>query len=202
LSGPIPTEFGQLDTLRNANFAFNRLTGAIPWQLGNLTSLEYLGLQANQFTGAIPSELGNLTLIEPGRLYLRWNALYNSDPALVAFLNEKAYFGAGWADLQTVAPLDLTADESTSTTVTLSWDPIAYTDHGGGYEALYATSAGGSYTVFSPPTDDKTVSSMVVTGLSPDTIYFFVVRTFTDPHSNQNTVISENSEEVSFATIP
>ncbi len=61
LSGPIPTEFGQLVKLQYLMLDSNQLSGSIPTELGNLTQLKYLLLCYNQLTGSIPSSLGNLT---------------------------------------------------------------------------------------------------------------------------------------------
>ena len=50
-------------------------------------------------------------------------------------------------------------------------------------------------------TEYKNASEFEVTGLNPETTYYFVVQTQTDPHyDNKNTVLSEYSEEVSATT--
>ena len=61
LSGPIPTELGNLTNLTSLNLADNQLTGLIPAELGNLTDLAQLYLSGNELSGPIPTELGNLT---------------------------------------------------------------------------------------------------------------------------------------------
>ena len=64
----------------------------------------------------------------------------------------------------------------------------------------YSTTSGGPYTLFNI-TANKSVSSMVVTGLSSGTKYYFVVKTRTDSNGyHQNTVESEYSTEVSATT--
>ena len=52
---------------------YNKLTGAIPTELGNLVTLKSLSLSGNQLTGAVPKELGNL--VNLGRLRLYGNQL-------------------------------------------------------------------------------------------------------------------------------
>jgi hypothetical protein len=66
-----------------------------------------------------------------------------------------------------------------------------YTADSGGYEIEYSTNTDGPFTSLGV-TEDKTVDSMTVTDLSPETRYYFRVRTVTYPHSsNQNTVYSD-----------
>lgn len=61
LKGVIPSELGQLTSLRKLNLLSNSFTGNIPLELGNISSLEELELQNNQLSGELPAELGNLT---------------------------------------------------------------------------------------------------------------------------------------------
>ena len=61
LTGPIPSDLGDLTSLGELNLGFNRLTGPIPPELGNLTRLTRLSIYGNDLTGPIPPELGNLT---------------------------------------------------------------------------------------------------------------------------------------------
>ncbi len=60
LTGPIPSEMGNLGNLTELVLWFNNLSGAIPSELGNLRNLTELTLSANNLSGAIPPELVNL----------------------------------------------------------------------------------------------------------------------------------------------
>ncbi len=60
LSGPIPPELGKLTNLRNLDFNRNELSGPIPPELGSLTNLTGLNLYGNDLTDPIPAELGGL----------------------------------------------------------------------------------------------------------------------------------------------
>ena len=60
LTGPIPTELGNLTGLERLDLYANRLTGPIPIELGRLADLESLYLSYNDLTGPIPAELGEL----------------------------------------------------------------------------------------------------------------------------------------------
>ena len=64
LSGPIPSELGNLTNLERLSLWGNQLSGPIPSELGNLANLEFLSLRDNQLSGPIPSELGNLANLE------------------------------------------------------------------------------------------------------------------------------------------
>ncbi|KAL9233122.1 hypothetical protein vseg_008156 [Gypsophila vaccaria] len=61
LSGPLPTELGQLSYLTTLSFAAQpNITGPIPQSFANLKNLQVLDLDSNQITGPIPSFLGRL----------------------------------------------------------------------------------------------------------------------------------------------
>jgi hypothetical protein len=78
----------------------------------------------------------------------------------------------------------------------VNWTPIPYTGDSGGYTIYYSTTPGEPYE-FSKTTEDKTVSQVKVTDLSENTTYYFVVKTHTESHgNNQNAVESKYSEEV------
>jgi len=127
----------------------------------------------------------------------RYNALYSDDPTLTDFLNSKQS-GGDWESTQTVAPTDLTAQTTGTTTIDLSWTSIDYTEDSGGYE-IYTVNES-SYTLIAT-TVDKTVDNYTVSGLDSDTTYTFALRTKTESHTNnQNTVYSEFSGEVSATT--
>lgn len=64
LTGSIPSELGDLASLRELDLYHNRLTGSIPSELGKLANLERLHLLTNKLTGPIPPELGNLTNLQ------------------------------------------------------------------------------------------------------------------------------------------
>jgi len=114
LSGGIPAELGNLTQLTWLGLCGNQLTGNIPPELGNLVQLTWLSLCDSQLTGSIPTEMGNLTQLT--ELFLHGTelsgefptsitnlinlttltfdcGLTSSDPAVIAFLNEKS---PGW----------------------------------------------------------------------------------------------------------
>ncbi len=68
LTGPIPSELGRLSKLRVLALDDNALSGAIPSELGSLVNLEEMSLQANRLTGPIPPELESLTRLSALRL--------------------------------------------------------------------------------------------------------------------------------------
>ena len=78
LTGPIPSELGQLTNLWWLDLGSNALTGPIPSELGQLTNLHLLCSLDNALTGPIPSELGQLTNLQ--ELSLDDNALTGPIP--------------------------------------------------------------------------------------------------------------------------
>jgi len=60
LSGPLPSELGNLTALEQVNLSNNNITGPIPPEIGNMTALIVMELQNNMLSGVLPSELGNL----------------------------------------------------------------------------------------------------------------------------------------------
>ena len=64
LSGLIPSEIGNLDSLEMLWLEENALTGPIPPEIGNLQKLIYLILNHNQLSGSIPDEMGNLSSLQ------------------------------------------------------------------------------------------------------------------------------------------
>jgi hypothetical protein len=222
LSGAIPPQLGNLTNLLQLQLGFNQLSGAIPAELGSLAGLTVLYLNANQLSGLIPPELGNLanlinlflwgnqlagpiptaltnlTTLADNSSDIRYNALYTSDDILRTFFNNKQQ-GGNWEGTQTVAPTNLAAGTPSATSVPLTWTAIPYTAFGG-YEVYYSATSGGPYTLFEV-TAAKTVINSTVTGLSPSTTYYFVLRTVTNSHfNNPNTVYSEYSSEISATT--
>ena len=103
------------------------------------------------------------------------NGLHTGDASVLAFLMSK---DPDWAETQLVPPRRLEAAVASSVSVVLTWPPIDYTQDGGYYEVEFATAADGP---FQPDgqTRNKQSGGYTVHGLSPDTTYYFRLRTFT-----------------------
>jgi len=200
LTGTIPAGFGSIYTLTYIDLNNNALSGSIPVELGNLTALNVLHLASNHLVGELPSTLSNLTNLNSSGLDLRWNGLYTYDSGLRDFLNSKQEL-SNWESTQTIAPTAVTTSEEAETSTKVSWAPIDYTENSGGYNVYYTATSGSGYTL-AGTTADKTEDYYVVSGLESGTTYYFIVETFTSPHSNnQNTVTSEPSIEESATTL-
>lgn len=210
LVGTIPPSIGYFMYLSYLYLGNNQLSGAIPPELGSLHYLYGLWLNGNLLSGSIPDALLNLYHLETGYSSFLYNALYTLNNSLRVLLNNAQEGAVDWEDTQTTAPKNISAGVPAATSlaekagsessISLTWTGIPYTDDAGGYEVYYSTTSGGPYTLFGV-TADKTVQSMLVTGLLPDTTYFFRVRTVTYSHANnQNTVNSEYTNEVSATT--
>ncbi|CAN1187571.1 LRR receptor-like serine/threonine-protein kinase EFR [Linum perenne] len=79
LSGTIPYNIGNLNSLQHLYLDNNHLSGDIPSSIGNLTRLIFLGLEHNKFSGSIPVEVGGLKNL--GSLDLSYNLLSGSIPS-------------------------------------------------------------------------------------------------------------------------
>lgn len=96
LSGEIPIEIGDLDSLRYLNlgdeiFGGNSLTGSIPPEISSLSVLEFLGLGNNQLSGPIPEAIGNLS--ELRKIDLAFNQLEDPVPDTLSTLANLRYLG-------------------------------------------------------------------------------------------------------------
>jgi Leucine-rich repeat (LRR) protein len=105
LTGSIPTEFGNLTSLTHIYLNDNSLTDSIPPELGNLTSLTHLYLYDNNLTGSIPAELGNLTSLI--FLYLSGNNLSGSIPPELGNLTRLTRFSLAYMNLTGSIPPEL-----------------------------------------------------------------------------------------------
>ncbi len=192
----VPFDFEEAIPLLVLDLSNNRIGGALPIGLARLDNLTQLFVSGNRLTGEVDPVLKPLfDRIKAFSNDLRWNALHTQDPDFLKIL-EWASRGS-FEGTQTIAPADLSVTDVTGSGVTLRWEPILFTDQAGGYEVFFSTQAGGPYTRFGA-TPDKLTSSMTVTGLSSLVEYFFVVRSFTEPHENNpNRVVSLFSEEAS-----
>jgi LysM repeat protein len=197
LIGTLPSQLGSLTNLTVLNLASNQLSGTIPTELGNLVNLSSLYFQENALSGEIQTTITNLSTTV--NFNIGYNMLSSTNAGVITFLNGKQ---ANWASTQTVPPTNVLVVTTTSNSVQLSWTPITYTADGGSYEVLYATISGGPYTSHGT-TIDKTASGYTVTGLTPSTTYYLVVRTTTPTHgTQQNALTSSYSLEISATTTP
>ncbi|XP_060209243.1 probable LRR receptor-like serine/threonine-protein kinase At1g53430 isoform X2 [Lycium barbarum] len=60
ISGPIPNELGDIETLEELNLENNLLEGPLPTNLGSLSRLRIMMLSANFLNGTIPENFSNL----------------------------------------------------------------------------------------------------------------------------------------------
>ena len=197
LTGSIPPELGNLPSLVQLFLQDNHLTGSVPSQFGNLRQLYGIWLQGNQLTGALPSSLILLTSLQ--NCDLRWNGLYSSDTAVVEFVNGMNQ-GPHWQNTQTVPVTNVAVAATTESTVSLTWEPIAYTSDPGCYQIFL--SSGSDPETLAGATPDKNSTGFTVRSLKPATTYYFIVRSVTYAHANnQNTVLSDPTPVVRATTL-
>ncbi|KAJ8565460.1 hypothetical protein K7X08_008036 [Anisodus acutangulus] len=78
LTGKIPPEIGQLQSLSGLYLHFNKLHGVVPKEIANLIQLSDLYLNVNNLSGVIPPEVGNMSNLQV--LQLCYNQLTGSIP--------------------------------------------------------------------------------------------------------------------------
>lgn len=61
LTGPLPSEIGDLDGLVSLQLFDNAISGVLPTTIDRLTSLQTLNLQRNDLSGPLPDEIGDMT---------------------------------------------------------------------------------------------------------------------------------------------
>ncbi|MEZ4656187.1 MAG: LamG-like jellyroll fold domain-containing protein [Caldilineaceae bacterium] len=189
LTGDLPLELGNLSQLQTLDLYGNQLGGQLPFTLGNLRKLTTLRLYNNQLRGPVPQQLANLTNLLT--LDLGFNSLTADAPALVSFLNNTQ---PNWATTQTVPPTHLQATVQSSTSISLTWTPIAYTADAGYYEVLASTPTSGVYQSVGQSAN-KSATGFLVSGLAAGQSYSFVVRTFTPKHAlQQNDMLSDSTD--------
>ena len=185
LSGTLPT----LPTgLTKLWISSNQLSGTIPTLPSSLASLR---LSNNAFTGILPSfsSLTGLTMLELG-----FNAITSAAPGEDALVTAKQ---ADWKTTQTLPPQGINTSVLSGTSIQVKWTVVANAGTGN-FQVKYATTMGGPYTHAATTTVNQTATDYIVTGLSPNTTYYFVVQTITQPSlpQQQSTLSSELSQEV------
>jgi hypothetical protein len=97
------------------------------------TTIASLSSNNNQPSGSIPFSQGSLAAL-----------LGLAIPNLVDFLNSEEL---GWQNTQTVAPAGVSATAQSSSSILVSWAPIAYTADTGRYQVCQSVTIGGPYTL-------------------------------------------------------
>lgn len=173
----------------------NGLTGALPATLAELPELVRLNVRNNALDMAVTRTIckwsDTLTDVD-----LDYNKIRAAGNQARSCLDRIA---PGWSATQTVPPADLTAVEIGADFVELTWTPIAYQDHAGGYYFALSESAGGPFTP-AARTDDKQASTVRLDGLLPGRTYHVRVRTVTEPHGDQAGRLSSDPASLVFAT--
>lgn len=161
--------------------AANGLSGTIPYTIGHLSNVISLHLENNALVGKVPPAIcGPASMVSDGDV--RFNALFTRSKRAANCLNR---IDPDWRATQTIAPRELVVTEFYTSSLRLSWQPISYTNDGGGYEIYYSDSITGAKTLHGT-VDDKNSSTYLATGLAPGVRYYFGVRSYTPAHGEQS----------------
>ncbi|XP_010527631.1 PREDICTED: putative receptor-like protein kinase At3g47110 [Tarenaya hassleriana] len=101
LSGELPSSFGKLSILENLVMYSNKFSGKVPSSLGNITTLQYIYLFNNSFEGNIPPNLGNCSYLQD--VVLRSNQFSGTIPREVLELPSLVHLDVSYNSL--VGPL-------------------------------------------------------------------------------------------------
>ena len=202
LTGELPDDIGDFCCLVTLSLDNNGISGEVPGSIANLASLERLSLHSNKLQGAIPSKLADLeTLIS---IDVDYNALYVAKDAgagVQTALEQK--HGSNFLETQTLDARNLEVVARTQTSLTFQWDQSLYPKEEGGYRIYISDNSDGPFirhTEISGTGVDKEKGEVVgkantkveVEGLKSGKLYYFIVRSFTNPHeNNQNLVESD-----------
>ncbi|TYH01020.1 hypothetical protein ES288_A09G023800v1 [Gossypium darwinii] len=105
LSGTIPPNIGELESMVNLDLSNNWFFGPIPSSFSNLTNLASLFLQSNQLDGSIPEDIGRLTNLVA--LNLSSNYLFGPIPSSVSNLTNLASLSLQRNQLNVSIPEDI-----------------------------------------------------------------------------------------------
>jgi hypothetical protein len=105
VTGTIPTELGNLETLTILDLSEMSLAGTIPSSLGNLDRLDRLTMIGSQLTGALPTELFQLTNIRS--ISLSRNNFNGTIPAEVGQSTNLNILGLNENELTGTLPTEL-----------------------------------------------------------------------------------------------
>ncbi len=189
LRGSIPTGWGSLAKLRELILPRNGLTGTLPPAVGNLTELRKLDVSSNAMGGYLPNALVNLTKLNTTGLDLDYNAFYDDDPDMLAFVD--AHSSTDFLATQTLPPTNLSFTCS-ATGGLLSWTPMGYAEGSGGYR-VYREGDGSFNSV--GVTTPKSATGLQIDSVVPGVPYQFYVTSYTEPHEhNANQVGSFMSD--------
>ncbi len=193
LVGSLPS-LSRLTYLKTLSLEENKLTGYFPSDLPR--SLTEINLSGNKFGGQLPESITQFN--SSTSINLNYNKLTASD-TVDRFLSA---ITPNWKNTQTVPPVITSLTALSTTSVQISWNPIAYTEDKGFYRVKYATSFSEGFYTEIGVTASKMVSSYTVTGLTQNTTYYFVVETYTPAHTGQpNELTSTDSTEMSVTTL-
>ncbi|ONK59353.1 uncharacterized protein A4U43_C08F5570 [Asparagus officinalis] len=123
ISGAIPAEIKNLESLATIDLYHNLLTGSIPESIGTLKSLQLLDFSHNRLSGEVPASLGNLSIL--GRLLLGENLFRGVIPTSFGNFNNLVELNLSYNQLDGIIPKEVVSISSLSQLLDLSHNSLS-----------------------------------------------------------------------------
>ncbi|GAY67779.1 hypothetical protein CUMW_259180 [Citrus unshiu] len=106
LTGPIPSQLGNLSSLQSLNLSCNRLSGSIPSAIFTTYTLKYVSFRKNQLSGQIPANIcSNLPVLE--YLSLSQNMFQGGIPSTLSNCTYLRILSLAYNDFSGAVPKDI-----------------------------------------------------------------------------------------------
>lgn len=123
ISGSIPVDIKNLESLTRFDLHDNFLMGKIPGAIGSLSSLQVLDLSNNRLSGQIPVSLGNLSILS--ELQLGKNLLQGNIPTSFGNFKNLMLLNLSYNQLNGIIPTEVVSISSLSKVLDLSHNSLS-----------------------------------------------------------------------------
>ncbi|XP_061357696.1 probable LRR receptor-like serine/threonine-protein kinase At3g47570 [Gastrolobium bilobum] len=123
ISGHIPAELGNLNSLTLLTMENNHFEGNIPSTFGKFQNMQLLDLNGNKLSGDMPSNIGNLSMLY--YLGLEENLLEGNIPVSIGNCQKLQYLNLSRNNLRGIIPLEVFSISSLTSLLDLSHNSLS-----------------------------------------------------------------------------